>query len=82
LPKYKSLLKPYEIVVAKKKRICKHNRDHIICKGEKCLIIGESQKDFPYCMHCAYEIFKQAYETVFGEFEQTEELTKPKIINF
>lgn len=83
MSKYKSLLKSYEIVVVKRIRTCKHNKEHKIFKGERCLVIKEDQTSKPpYCMRCAYEIFKQAYKAVSEEFGCIEESIKPKIVNF
>jgi hypothetical protein len=71
MPKYKSLLKRYEIVTAKKKRKCKHDTSHIICMGEKCLVIyeGEMGVPHPYCLQCAHEILRNAHDLVTGELE-------------
>ena len=73
MPKYKSLLKRHEVVTAKRKRTCKHNRSHIICKGEKCLVIyeGEMARAFPYCWDCASEILKNAQVAIDCEIKET-----------
>jgi hypothetical protein len=72
MPKYKSLLKRYEFVVAKKKRKCKHDKSHLICMGERCLIIyeGEMGTPYPYCLECAQEILKNAHEVVSNEIQE------------
>ena len=59
-------------MVAKRQRICKHNRTHIICRGDKCLIIyeGEMKRPYPYCWECASEILKNALKSVSDEMEE------------
>jgi hypothetical protein len=71
MPKYKSLLKSYEFLTAKKKRHCKHDTSHIICMGEKCLVIyeGEMGRPYPYCIECAREILENAHEAVSCELQ-------------
>jgi hypothetical protein len=75
MPKFKSLLKRYEIVEAKRRRTCKHNSSHRICKGEKCLVIyeGERGDPYPYCWECACEILKNAHESVECELKDIDD---------
>ena len=74
MAKYKSLLKRYEIVTAKRKRKCKHNVSHEICKGEKCLVIyeGELGKPFTYCWECACEILKNAHGALSCDLDEVQ----------
>lgn len=73
MAQYKSLLKRYEIQVAQRRRKCKHNRAHVICAGEKCLVVYEGQIGrFPYCMECASEMFKETRERISEEIEEFE----------
>ncbi len=63
MARIRRVLGSVKIDVAKRKRICHHNRkDHSIEKGSPCLVInepsGEGHKN--YCVTCGLEILDQA----------------------
>lgn len=60
MPRLKSLLKTYEIEVAVRKRTCNRNDEHIIRKGEKCLVIKENMNRRVYCVACSGLILEHA----------------------
>lgn len=66
MAKYPSLLKSSEIGIAKRAIKCSFNKNHILKKGEKYLLIKSSTIKFPfsrekkYCCQCAIHIFNDA----------------------
>lgn len=62
MPKLKRLLVSADFETAKGKRRCCRNRDHEICKGDKCLVINENMSHRSYCVECAALILEKAEE--------------------
>jgi hypothetical protein len=42
------------------------NKGHVICKGDKCLVIKENMAKNNYCMECAQLILQKAKEDLNG----------------
>ncbi len=53
-------LLPFETV--QRRRHCSRNQKHVICHGDKCLVIKENMSKNNYCMKCAALILQKARE--------------------
>jgi hypothetical protein len=62
MARYKTLLVPHRVVAAGKKRKCFHSAEHQVLKGDIVLEIKEVRQWKGYCLPCAKEIMRQAYE--------------------
>lgn len=61
MPAVKNVLRHLSVEVAKRKRQCWRNRsEHVILKGDRCLVIHEGQECANYCIPCAKEILAVA----------------------
>ncbi len=60
MPKLKRLLVSACFETAQRRRQCSRNKGHVICKGDKCLVIKENMAKNNYCMECAALILKKA----------------------
>jgi len=79
MPKLKRLLVSACFETAQRRRQCSRNKGHVICKGDKCLVIKENMSKNNYCMDCAALILQKAQEELnqlVGEME-VEVLRKP-----
>lgn len=62
MPKLKRLLLSTSFEIAQRRRLCSRNRDHVIIKGEKCLVIKENMTKHNYCLECTDLILQKAQE--------------------
>lgn len=60
MPKLKRLLVSACFETAQRRRQCSRNKGHVICKGDKCLVIKENMAKNNYCMECAQLILEKA----------------------
>lgn len=60
MPKLKRLLVSACFETAQRRRQCSRNKGHVICKGDKCLVIKENMAKNNYCMDCAALILQKA----------------------
>lgn len=66
MPKLKRLLVSACFETAQRRRHCSRNQEHVICQGDKCLIIKENMSKNNYCMECAALILQKAKEELDG----------------
>ena len=66
MPKLKRLLVSACFETAQRRRRCSRNKGHVICKGDKCLVIKENMAKNNYCMDCAQLILQKAKEDLNG----------------
>ena len=66
MPKLKRLLVSACFETAQRRRHCSRNQEHVICKGDKCLVIKENMSKNNYCMECAALILRKAQEEIGG----------------
>lgn len=62
MPKLKRLLVSACFETAQRRRHCSRNQEHMICQGDKCLVIKENMSKNNYCMECAALILQKARE--------------------
>ena len=62
MPKLKRLLVSACFETAQRRRHCSRNQEHVICQGDKCLVIKENMSKNNYCMECATLILRKAQE--------------------
>jgi len=62
MPKLKRLLVSACFETAQRRRHCSRNQEHVICQGDKCLVIKENMSKNNYCMECAALILRKAQE--------------------
>ena len=62
MPKLKRLLVSACFETAQRRRHCSRNQEHVICQGDKCLVIKENMSKNSYCMECAALILQKARE--------------------
>ena len=62
MPKLKRLLVSACFETAQRRRHCSRNQEHVICQGDKCLVIKENMSKHNYCMECAALILRKAQE--------------------
>ena len=62
MPKLKRLLVSACFETAQRRRHCSRNQEHVICQGDKCLVIQENMSKNNYCMECAALILQKARE--------------------
>ena len=62
MPKLKRLLVSACFETAQRRRHCSRNQEHVICQGDKCLVIKENMSKNNYCMECAALILQKAQE--------------------
>lgn len=62
MPKLKRLLVSACFETAQRRRRCSRNQEHVICQGDKCLVIKENMSKNNYCMECAALILQKARE--------------------
>ena len=62
MPKLKRLLVSACFETAQRRRHCSRNQEHVICQGDKCLVIKENMSKHNYCMECAELILQKAKE--------------------
>lgn len=62
MPKLKRLLVSACFETAQRRRHCSRNQEHVICQGDKCLVIKENMAKHNYCMECAALILQKAKE--------------------
>ena len=62
MPKLKRLLVSACCETAQRRRHCSRNQEHVICQGDKCLVIKENMSKHNYCMECAALILQKARE--------------------
>ncbi len=60
MPKLKRLLVSACFETAQRRRHCSRNQEHVICQGDKCLVIKENMSKNNYCMECARLILQKA----------------------
>lgn len=66
MPKLKRLLVSACFETAQRRRHCSRNQEHVICQGDKCLVIKENMSKHNYCMECAALILRKAREELDG----------------
>ena len=66
MPKLKRLLISACFETAQRRRHCSRNQEHVICQGDKCLVIKEDMSKNNYCMECAALILQKAKEELDG----------------
>jgi len=66
MPKLKRLLVSACFETAQRRRHCSRNQEHVICHGDKCLVIKENMSKNNYCMECAAFILQKAMEELDG----------------
>ncbi|NLI08233.1 MAG: hypothetical protein GX457_14250 [Thermotogaceae bacterium] len=66
MPKLKRLLVSACFETAQRRRRCSRNQEHVICQGDKCLVIKENMSKNNYCMECAALILQKAREELDG----------------
>ena len=66
MPKLKRLLVSACFETAQRRRHCSRNQEHVICQGDKCLVIKENMSKHNYCMECAALILQKAKEELDG----------------
>ena len=66
MPKLKRLLVSACFETAQRRRHCSRNQGHVICQGDKCLVIKENMSKTNYCMECAALILQKAREEPDG----------------
>ncbi len=66
MPKLKRLLVSACFETAQRRRHCSRNQEHVICQGDKCLVIKENMSKHNYCMECAALILRKAQEELDG----------------
>ncbi len=66
MPKLKRLLVSACFETAQRRRHCSRNQEHVICQGDKCLVIKENMSKNNYCMECAVLILQKAKEELNG----------------
>mgnify|MGYP001497658113 FL=1 len=66
MPKLKRLLVSACFETAQRRRHCSRNQEHVICQGDKCLVIKEDMSKNNYCMECAALILQKAKEELDG----------------
>ena len=66
MPKLKRLLVSACFETAQRRRHCSRNQEHVICQGDKCLVIKENMSKNNYCMECAALILQKAKEELDG----------------
>jgi len=65
MPQFKSLLKRHVVETAQRKRTCKHDKLHLITKGQKCLVVYEGdRRRYVYCAACAKEMLRVARDRI------------------
>lgn len=72
MPKLKRLLVSACFETAQRRRHCSRNQEHVICQGDKCLVVKENMSKNNYCMECAALILQKAQEELnqlAGELE-------------
>ena len=62
MPKLKRLLVSACFETAQRRRHCSRNQEHVICQGDKCLVIKENMSKNNYCLECAALILRKARE--------------------
>jgi len=61
MPAVKDILKHVRVDVAGKRRKCNRKRDHVIAKGDACLVVRDgAQRQSTYCTTCAADILAKA----------------------
>lgn len=60
MPKLKRLLVSACFETAQRRRHCSRNQEHVICQGDKCLVIKENMSKNNYCMKCTRLILQKA----------------------
>lgn len=70
MPKLKHLLVPACFETAQRRRRCSRNQKHVICQGDKCLVIKENMSKHNYCMECAALILQKAKDELDGLFHE------------
>jgi len=73
MPKLKRLLVSACFETAQRRRHCSRNQEHVICQGEKCLVIKENMSKNNYCMECAALILQKAKEELACLITESEE---------
>ena len=66
MPKLKRLLVSACFETAQRRRHCSRNQEHVICQGDKCLVIKENMSKNNYCMECAALILQKAKDELDG----------------
>ena len=66
MPSLKRLLVSACFETAQRRRQCSRNKGHVICRGDKCLVIKENMAKNNYCMECAVLILRKAQEELDG----------------
>ena len=66
MPKLKRLLVSACFETAQRRRHCSRNQEHVICQGDKCLVVKENMSKNNYCMECAALILRKAREELDG----------------
>ena len=66
MPKLKRLLVSACFETAQRRRHCSRNQEHVICQGDKCLVVKENMSKNNYCMECAALILQKAKEELDG----------------
>ena len=66
MPKLKRLLVSACFETVQRRRHFSRNQEHVICQGDKCLVIKENMSKNNYCMECAALILQKAKEELDG----------------
>jgi hypothetical protein len=66
MPKLKRLLVSACFETAQRRRHCSRDQEHVICQGDKCLVVKENMPKNNYCMECAALILRKAREELDG----------------
>ncbi len=77
MPKLKRLLVSACFETAQRRRHCSRNQEHVICQGDKCLVIKENMSKNNYCMECAALILQKAKEELNGLTRELETAEAP-----
>lgn len=60
MPKYRSIMLQHRAKPAGKRRLCRHDKRHVIEKGEPVLEIKNGMTWFGYCWSCSQKILQLA----------------------
>lgn len=77
MPKLKRLLVSACFETAQRRRQCSRNKGHVICKGDKCLVIKENMAKNNYCMECAALILQKAQNELNALLFEVSNETQP-----
>jgi hypothetical protein len=70
MPRYKSLLVPFNWEKAGRARKCYHNPNHQVQKGDLVLEVKVQLSQHGYCEECGREMIRLGLETLQGAFDE------------